>query len=105
MLKVIEIEAKTLQEATKKASDILKISENKIKLEVLKEKKGILRVSRSTLQKASPNIDIAIEGQQYLDNMVTALGIDVKMEVQSSDESTIPHRLQTSDHALLIGKE
>jgi len=31
MLKVIEIEAKTLQEATKKASDILKISENKIK--------------------------------------------------------------------------
>lgn len=42
MLKVIEIEAKTLQEATKKASDILKISEAKIKLEVLKEKKAFL---------------------------------------------------------------
>lgn len=105
MLKVIEIEAKTLQEATKKASDILKISENKIKLEVLKEKKGFLGVGGSTLYKASPNIDLAIEGKQYLENMITALGIDVKMEVQSPDESTITYRLQTSENALLIGKE
>ena len=39
MLKIIEVEAKTLQDATKKASEILKISEDKIQLEIIREKR------------------------------------------------------------------
>jgi len=105
MLKVFEIEAKTLQEATKKASELLKISEDKIQLEVIKEKKGFLGVGGITLYKASPNIDLAIEGKQYLEGIISALGIEVKMEIQSPDEATINYRLQTSENALLIGKE
>ncbi|MFA7416928.1 MAG: RNA-binding cell elongation regulator Jag/EloR [Acholeplasma sp.] len=105
MLKKIEIEAKTLQEATKKASDILKISEDKIRLDIVKEKKGFLGVGSTTLYEASPNIDLTIEGKQYLEGMIAGLGIEVKMEIQSPDEATINYRLQTSENALLIGKE
>lgn len=105
MLKKIEIEAKTLQEATKKASEILKISEDKLKLEVVKEKKGFLGVGSSVLYEASPNIDLTIEGKQYLESIIGALDIEVKMEIQSPDEHTITYRLQTTENALLIGKE
>lgn len=105
MLKVIEVEAKTLQEATKKASDILKISEDKIQLQVVKEKKGFLGVGSSTLYKASPNIDLKIEGKQYLESIIAALKIEVKMEIQSPDEATIIYSVQTTENALLIGKE
>lgn len=105
MLKKIEIEAKTLQEATKKASDILKISEDKIRLDIVKEKKGFLGVGSTTLYEASPNIDLTIEGKQYLEGVIAGLGIEVKMEIQSPDEATINYRLQTSENALLIGKE
>lgn len=105
MLKKIEVESKTIQEATKKASDILKIAENKLKLEVVKEKKGFLGVGSTTLYEASPNIDLTIEGKQYLESIVSGLGAEVKMEIQSPDESTIVYRLQTNENALLIGKE
>lgn len=105
MLKKIEVEAKTLQEATKKASDILKIAESKLKLEIVKEKRGFLGVGSSTLYEAMPNIDLTIEGKQYLESIVSGLGAEVKMEIQSPDESTIVYRLQTNENALLIGKE
>jgi spoIIIJ-associated protein len=105
MLKKIEVEAKTLQEATKKASDILKIAESKLKLEIVKEKKGFLGVGSTTLYEATPNIDLTIEGKQYLESIVSGLGAEVKMEIQSPDESTIVYRLQTNENALLIGKE
>lgn len=105
MLKKVEVEAKTLQEATKKASEILKISEDKLQLDILKEKKGFLGVGSNTLYEARPNIDLTIEGKQYLEGMIAGLDIEVKMEISSPDEKTINYRLQTSENALLIGKE
>ncbi len=105
MLKKTEFEAKTPQEALKKASELLKISEDKIQLEVVKEKKGFLGVGGTTLYEASPNIDLTIEGKQFLESIIQALDIEVKMEIQSPDEATINYRLQTSENALLIGKE
>lgn len=105
MLKKIEVEAKTLQEATKKASDILKIAESKLKLDIVKEKKGFLGVGSTTLYEAMPNIDLTIEGKQYLESIVSGLGAEVKMEIQFPDESTLVYRLQTNENALLIGKE
>lgn len=43
--------------------DILKILEVKIKLEVLKEKKGFFGVGGSIFYKVSFNIDLVIEGK------------------------------------------
>ncbi|WP_025724991.1 RNA-binding cell elongation regulator Jag/EloR [Acholeplasma granularum] len=105
MLKKVEIEAKTLQEATKKATELLRISEDKIKLEVVKEKRGFLGVGSSVLYEASPNIDLTTEGKLFIEGIISALDIDVKMEIQSPDESTIFYRLQTDENALLIGKD
>ena len=59
----------------------------------------------STLYEASPNIDLTTEGKQFIEGIIGALEIDVKMEIQSPDASTIYYRLQTDENALLIGKD
>ncbi|MBN3491045.1 Jag N-terminal domain-containing protein [Acholeplasma equirhinis] len=105
MLKQVEIEAKTQQEALKKASELLKIAEDKIELEIVKEKKGFLGVGATTTFKATPKIDLTTEGKIYLEGIVSALGIDCKMEFRSHNPNEIYYRLQTSENALLIGKD
>lgn len=105
MLKKVEFEAKTLAEATKKASVLLKLAESKIQIDVLKEKKGLLGFGSSTTYVATPKIDLATEGKTYLDSIISALGIDAKMEIRKASESEIYYRIQSSENALLIGKD
>src|SRR5690606_12300905 len=105
MLKQVEIEAKNLQEALKKASEALKIAEDKIDLEIVKEKKGFLGVGATTTYLATPKIDLTTEGKVYLESIVTALGIECKMEIRSHQPNEIFYRLQSSENALLIGKD
>lgn len=63
MLKKVEIEAKNPVEAMKKATELLKIAENKIQLDVVKEKKGLLGFGSSTTFTATPKIEITTEGK------------------------------------------
>ncbi len=105
MLKKIEIEAKSQAEALKKASEQLKLAESKISLEVLKEKKGFLGVGAMTTFIATPKIDLTTEGKQYLEGIIGALDIDLKMEIRSINPNEIYYRVQTSENALLIGKD
>lgn len=105
MLKNIEVEAKTSQEALKKASEILKISENKLSATIVKEKRGFLGVGSYTIFEVSPAIDLTTEGKQYLEGIISALNIDVKMEIRHTTPLEIYYRVQTDENALLIGKE
>lgn len=105
MLKRVEIEAKTLNEATKKAIEILRLPESKVQLTVLKEKKGILGIGGSTTYVATPNIELATEGKIYLDAIIAALDIDAKMEFRTADQKTFHYRIQSDQNAILIGRE
>lgn len=105
MLKKVEIEAKNPVEAMKKATELLKIAENKIKLDVVKEKKGLLGFGSSTTFTATPKIDITTEGKAYLDDIIGALGVDAKMEIRKIAENEIFYRVQSTENALLIGKD
>ncbi|MDY0277243.1 MAG: RNA-binding cell elongation regulator Jag/EloR [Acholeplasma sp.] len=105
MLKRVEIEAKTLVEAEKKAVTELRIPLNKIKFNVLKEKKGILGIGASTTYEATPNIDIALEGKNYLESIIKELGISVQMEMRTIDEGKeIYYHIFADENALLIGR-
>ncbi len=105
MLKKVEIEAKNPVEAMKKATELLKIAENKIQLDVVKEKKGLLGFGSSTTFTATPKIEITTEGKAYLDDIIGALGIDAKMEIRKISENEIFYRVQSTENALLIGKD
>ena len=105
MLKKVEIEAKNPVEAMKKATELLKIAENKIQLDVVKEKKGLLGFGSSTTFTATPKIEITTEGKAYLDDIIGALGVDAKMEIRKISENEIFYRVQSTENALLIGKD
>lgn len=106
MLKRIEFEAKTLQDAQKHAVEELRIQLDKIKLTVLKEKKGLLGIGSSTLYEATPNINLALEGKMYLENILETLQIGSRMEVRTVEEGNeIHYNIDSDENALLIGRE
>jgi spoIIIJ-associated protein len=105
MLKKVEIEAKNPVEAMKKATELLNLAENKIQLDVVKEKKGLLGFGSSTTFTATPKIEITTEGKAYLDDIIGALGIDAKMQIRKISENEIFYRLQSTENELLIGKD
>jgi spoIIIJ-associated protein len=106
MLKRIEFEAKNEQEALKTAVELLKIQKNKIKLTVLKEKKGMFGIGASALYEATPDVNLALEGKAYLEEILKPLGIDSKMELRTlNDGAEIIYNIESSENAILIGRE
>jgi spoIIIJ-associated protein len=106
MLKKMEFEAKTIQEAEKIAVEGLRIQKDKIKLTVIKEKKGLLGFGTQTVYEAQPNVNLATEGKVYLDNILKTMGINTRMEVRTVNEGTeIHYHVDSDENALLIGRE
>lgn len=105
-LKRVEFEAKSLQEAEKIAVEQLKLQKDKIKLTVLKEKKGLLGFGTSAFYEATPNINLATEGKVYLENILKTMGIKTRMEVRTlSEGEEIHYHIESDENALLIGRE
>lgn len=106
MLKKVEFEAKTLQEAEKHAEELLRIQKDKIKLTVLREKKGLLGIGGSATYEATPNINLALEGKAYLESVLSTMEIEAKMELRTLDDGAeIHYHLESDENALLIGRE
>ncbi|NLB84892.1 MAG: KH domain-containing protein [Acholeplasmataceae bacterium] len=104
-LKSIEIEAKTLEDALILAAEELQVSADKITLEVIKEKKGMFGITNLITYQATTNVSLVTEGKLYLEKVLAAMGIDVKMEIRNIvDENQIIFNIQTSENALLIGR-
>lgn len=106
MLKKVEFEAKTLAEAEKTAVELLKIQKNKIKLTILKEKKGMFGIGASALYEATPDVNLALEGKAYLEEILKPLNIESKMELRTLKDGTeIFYNIESTENALLIGRE
>lgn len=106
MTKKIIIETKTLKEAEEIAQEKFQTDISNIKLEVVKEKKGILGIGASTTYEASLDLNIPFEGKNYLESIFNELGINVNTEFrQRSDSKVINYQIQSDENALLIGSE
>ncbi|TNF06647.1 MAG: KH domain-containing protein [Bacillota bacterium] len=106
MLKRVEFEAKSLQEAEKTAVEMLKIQKDKIKLTVTKEKKGLFGLSTTSTYEATPNISLALEGKMYLETILKNMEIKSRMEVRTiTDGEEIHFHVESDENALLIGRE
>ncbi len=106
MLKKVEFEAKTLTEAERTASELLRIQPEKIKLTVLKEKKGLLGIGASATYEATPNVNLALEGKAYLEGILQAIGVEGKMELRTVNDGTeIYYHVESNHNAILIGRD
>ncbi len=106
MLKRVEFEAKNLQEAEKIAVEQLRLQLDKIKLTVIREKKGLLGFGTSATYEATPNVNLALEGKIYLEGILKTLEIETRMEVRTlSEGEEIHYHIESEENALLIGRE
>ena len=106
MLKKVTFEAKNLQEAEKHAVELLKIQKDKIKLSVVSEKKGLFGIGSSQTYEATPNVSLALEGKQYLEDILAVLDIEAKMELRTVNEGKeIYYHLESEHNAILIGRD
>ncbi len=106
MLKRVEFEAKSLQDAEKQAVELLRIQKDKIKLTVLREKKGLLGIGASAVYEATPNVNLAVEGKIYLENILETMEIKTRMEVRTlADGEEVYFHVESDENALLIGRE
>jgi len=105
-LKKVEVEAKNLIEAEKLAVEQLKIQKEKIKMTILTEKKGLFGIGSSAVYEATPNVNLAIEGKQYLESILKAMDVKCQMEVRTVVEGEeIHYHVESDENALLIGRE
>jgi spoIIIJ-associated protein len=105
MLKRIELEAKNEAEARARASEELRIQPEKIKITITREKKGLFS-GGTNLYEATPDINVTLEGKTYLESILQAMDVEFKMELRTQNEGKEVHyNLQSSDNAVLIGRE
>lgn len=106
MTKKITIEAKNIKEAEEIAKKELGVDIKFIKIEVIKEKKGILGIGASSTYEASVDINIAFEGKKYLEEILSNLGIDVNTEFRQRPEGdAINYQIKSEENALIIGAD
>ena len=104
MLREIKFEAKTDEDALEYAAKELNVEKELITLEVLEETKGFLGMGRKALYKASYEFDIVSAAKEYINNILSGMGIEYQMEVRSNDDE-INFAIESNDNPLLIGKD
>ena len=113
-MKVIEVEGKSIDEAVRKAADMLGVHFSTIRpsdIEVLDEgKSGIFGfgVSRSAKIRVSYSLEISDIGDVAKDVTVTLfekMGIDAKIRDSHESESKVYIELESENSGLIIGKK
>ena len=105
-MRKVEIEAKTLQDAQKEAVELLRVPADKIKFTVIKEKRGILGIGSSTIYEAQIDVNLALEGKSYIESIISALGVEIKMELRTQNNGKeIYYNIFSDENALLIGRK
>ena len=104
MKKEIEFESKNQKDALAYAAKELNVDPEKITLEILKEKKGILGIGGSILFKASVDINLLDLGKEYLSLILNSLNVTFKMEARNVNNE-LHYNVETNENPLLIGKD
>ncbi|MCL2522138.1 MAG: KH domain-containing protein [Erysipelotrichales bacterium] len=100
MFKRVTFEAKTDLEAEVIAVDLLRLSADKITINVLEEKDGINEYE------AYVDVLLALEGKKYLQAIFKELTIPCLMEVRTLNNQTeIFYTINSEENPLLIGKD
>ncbi|QWB96110.1 KH domain-containing protein [Mycoplasmatota bacterium] len=85
---------------------MLRIQSDKIKLEVIKEKKGLLGIGATVFYAATPNVVLVTEGKMFLENILQSLEVDCRMEARTkNDGQELSYLVESDENALLIGRD
>jgi len=102
-MRKVEFEVKSLEEALELAVPELRVSKDKIKLEIINEKKGFLR-GKTIVVEARVEENITDIIYDYLVKMMNGLDVEYSIDILNGEDSTT-FSIHTDNNALLIGKE
>lgn len=102
-MKRLELEVKTIEDAYETAIKEFRVSRENIKVEILKEKKSLLKGKSYTVE-ASVDVDIIDKVYNYLVQTLTDMEVEYSIDIKQEDSATI-FKIQTDSNPLLIGKE
>ncbi|MCM8711929.1 protein jag [Clostridium sp. SYSU_GA19001] len=104
-MKIIEMTGRTVEEAVKNALSELKVSEDKIEVEVLDEgSKGLFKLigAKPARIKVKVKRDYIYEAKAFLRDVLNAMGIKAEIRIKEENE-TIKISLTGPDMGILIG--
>ena len=102
-MKTIELTVKHIEDAYELAIKEFRVSRENIKIEILKEKKSLLK-GKSYIVEARVDVDIIDMVYNFLAEMFTNMEVKFSIDIKSEDNATV-FKIQTDSNPLLIGKE
>jgi spoIIIJ-associated protein len=100
-MKIIQIEAKTIEEAKQQAVKELRVPKEHIEITVL-EKKGLMR--KVLICEAKVSKDPAEVGYELLTQTLERMEIEAVVEMRKKNKNEIEYSVNTSENPILIGK-
>jgi spoIIIJ-associated protein len=111
-MNVLEVEGKTIDDATKKALGELGIDDaSKVKIEVVDEGKsgifgfGVSRQAKIRVYYSDTNTDLVSYARDILINIITKMGIEVKIKDIIEGSNRIYIEMDSEQSGLIIGKQ
>jgi spoIIIJ-associated protein len=111
-MNVLEVEGKTIDDATKKALGELGIDDaSKVKIEVVDEGKsgifgfGVSRQAKIRVYYSDTNTDLVSYSRDILINIITKMGIEVKIKDIIDGSNRIYIEMDSEQSGLIIGKQ
>jgi spoIIIJ-associated protein len=104
-MKIIEMTGRTVEEAIKNALNELKLTEDKVEVEVLEEgSKGLFKLigARPARIRVKVKRDYIYEAQNFLRDVLTTMGIKAEIRIKE-EEDTVKISLTGPDMGILIG--
>jgi spoIIIJ-associated protein len=102
-VKKLQLDVRQIEDAYAQAIKEFRVSRENIKVEIIKEKKSLLK-GRSYTVEASVDVDIIDKVYNYLVDMFTNMEVEYSIDIKEEDSATI-FKIQTDSNPLLIGKE
>jgi spoIIIJ-associated protein len=111
-MNILEVEGKTIDDATKKALAELGINDaSKIKIEVIDEGKsgifgfGVSRQAKIRVYYSDTDSDIISSAREILITIITKMGIEVKIKDIKEGSNRIYLDMESAQSGLIIGKQ
>ncbi len=111
-MNVLEVEGKTIDDATKKALAELGIDDaSKIKIEVIDEGKsgifgfGVSRQAKIRVFFSDTDVDIVSSAKEILTNIINKMGIEVKIKDIKEGSNRVYIEIESAQSGLIIGKQ
>ena len=102
-MRKVEFTVKTVEEALELAVPELRVSKDKIKCEIISEKRSLLR-GKTLVVEARIDENLIDVIYNYLVQMLEGLEVEYSIDIRNDDNSTT-FSIQTDNNPLLIGRE